>query len=361
MTEPAEATATDEGATGRPRPTIRDVAAAAGVSPMTVSRVLNRSPLVAAETAERVRAALDALGFRPNQTARNLRQRRTVTMIGLVVDDIGNPFYANLGRGVEMVAERNGALLVVSSCGDDPAREREVVATLVERGMDGLLMYPTVGDHGYLADGLPEKRPVVVLGRRAAGLDTDIVLVDNVDAAQRAVAHLHAHGHRRIGLVGYGHRSDLGDDPDADHRLGRLEGYRRALAAAGIGYDPALVRSRCVGAEEAADAVRGLLALPDPPTALFTTNNRMTVGALRALGAGLSGVALVGFDDFELADVFEPGITVVTQDPVEMGRRAAELLFGRLAGDDQPPARTTLPIALIARGSGELPPPAPRN
>jgi LacI family transcriptional regulator len=322
---------------------------------MTVSRVLNRSPLVAAETADRVRSVMDQLGFRLNQTARNLRQRRTVTMVGLVVSDIANPFYANLSRAVESVAERSGALLVVSSCGADPAREREVVSTLLERGLDGLLMYPTVGDHGYLNE-LREKRPLVLLGRRPAGLDADTVLVDNVGAAMHAVTHLSEHGHRRIGVVGYGQETDDGTDPETDHRLGRIEGYRRALAAAGLAYDPELVRSRCAGAREAADAVRRLLALPDPPTALFTMNNRMTVGALRALGTGLGGVALVGFDDFELADVFDPPITVVTQDPGEMGRRAAELLFARLAGDDGPVIRSTVPISLIERGSGELPP-----
>jgi LacI family transcriptional regulator len=335
---------------------MRDVAVAAGVSPMTVSRVLSRSPSVAAETAERVRLAMDQLGFRVNHSARNLRQGRTVTMVGLVVDDIANPFYASLARAVEQVAHAHSALLVVASCGSDPVREREVVTTLLDRGLDGLLMYPALGDHDYLRPELLDKRPVVLLGRRPHGIDTDTVGVDNIGATMRAVLHLHEHGHRRIGLIGYGRPAEGADDPHADHRLGRIEGYRRALAAAGLAYDPDLVRLRCVGANEATAAVRDLLELPDPPTALFTMNNRMTVGALRALGAGLGGVALVGFDDFELADVFDPPITVVTPDPWEMGRRAADMLFARLGGDERPTERTTLGIALIARGSGELPP-----
>jgi LacI family transcriptional regulator len=334
------------------------VANAAGVSPMTVSRVLNRSPLVAAETADRVRTVMEQLGFRLNQSARNLRQGRTVAMIGLVLDDIANPFYASLSHAVEEVARRHSALLVVSSCGSDPEREREVVTTLLDRGLDGLLMYPTVGEHSYLRDDLLEKRPVVMLGRRPRGIDTDTVGVDNVGAAMRAVLHLADHGHRRIGIVGYGRGEQDGEDPTTDHRLGRIEGFRRGLAAVGLDYDPRLVRLNCSGVNEAAAAVRSLLALPEPPTAIFTMNNRMTVGALRALGTGLRGVAVVGFDDFELADIFDPPITVVTPDPLEMGRIAAETLFARLRGDDGPIKRTTLGISLIARGSGEL---APRS
>jgi LacI family transcriptional regulator len=324
---------------------------------MTVSRVLNRSPQVTPETADRVRAVMEELGFRLNQSARNLRQGRTVAMVGLVLDDIANPFYASLSRAVEEVARRHSALLVVSSCGSDPEREREVVTTLLDRGLDGLLMYPTVGEHSYLREELLEKRPVVLLGRRPRGIDTDTIGVDNIGAAMQAVLHLADHGHKRIGMVGYGHSAQEGDDPNADHRLGRIEGFRRGLAAMGLAYDERLVRLNCSGVNEAATAVRSLMALPDPPSAIFTMNNRMTVGAMRALGTGLRGVAVVGFDDFELADIFDPPITVVTPDPLEMGRVAAEMLFARLRGDDHPIQRVTLGISLIARGSGELPPP----
>lgn len=323
---------------------------------MTVSRVLNRSPLVAPETAERVRVVMEQLGFRLNQSARNLRQGRTVAMIGLVLDDIANPFYASLSRAVEEVARRHNALLVVSSSGNDPEREREVVTTLLDRGLDGLLMYPTPGEHGYLRDELLEKRPLVLLGRRPGGIDTDTIAVDNVGAAMRAVLHLADHGHKRIGIVGYGQSAFDGDDPSTDHRLGRIEGYRRGLAAVGLAYDERLVRLSCTGVSEAAAAVRSLMTQQDPPTALFTMNNRMTVGALRALGTGLGGVAVVGFDDFELADIFDPPISVVTPDPLEMGRVAAETLFARLGGDDSPIKRTIMGISLLARGSGELPP-----
>lgn len=338
------------------RPTLRTVAEVAGVSPITVSRVLNRSPLVAAKTAERVRAVLHEMGFRLNRSARDLRRGDTVTMVGLVVSDIGNPFAATLARAVEIEAQERGAMFVVASCDDDPVREREVVTTLLGRGVDGLLIFPTTSDHEYLLDELAENHPIVALGRHLAGADTDTIAVDNVAAATSAVEHLLSHGHRRIGLVGYGHEGDVPVSPSDDHRHGRIEGYRRALAAAGVENDPSLVRTNCDGAAAAETATRELLALPDPPTALFTTNNRMTVGALRALGAGLGGIALVGFDDFELADVFDPPVTVVAQDPAEMGLRAARLLFDRLDGDTRPPVRVTLPLRLLVRGSGELSP-----
>lgn len=338
------------------RPTIRTVAAAAGVSPITVSRVLNRSPLVAPRTAERVRVVLDEVGFRVNHSARNLRHGRTVTVIGLVVGDIGNPFSATLARAVELEAQKRGAMLVVASCGDDAGRERELVTTLLDRGVDGMLLYPTAGDHAYLDAALAENRPIVLLGRRPSGIEADSILVDNVGAAARAVKHLLSQGHRRIGLIGYGRRNETPSDPQADHRYGRIEGYRQALESAGVAYDPELVRADCDGAMSAEAATRELLALPDPPTALFTTNNRMTVGALRALGIGLGGIALVGFDDFELADVFDPPISVVAQDPAEMGRRAARLIFDRLDGSTKRAVRATVPINLISRGSGELKP-----
>lgn len=336
--------------------TLRDIARLTGVSSMTVSRVLNDSPLVAPETAARVRAAIADARFRPNRSARNLSQGRTVTMVGLVVDDIGNPFYASFSRAVESVTHEHRSLLVVSSCGEDPGREREVVTTLLDHGLDGLLLFPTAGDHGYLAASTLDHVPIVSLGRSLSGLTTDHIRVDNVAGARKAVAHLHAHGHTRIGAIGYGHGEDATDDPGADHLAGRIEGYRRAMSDAGLEYRPELLRLGCAGAGEAAAAVDELMNLPEPPTALFAMNNRMTVGALRALGTGLQGVALIGFDDFELAEVFDPPISVVTQDPAAMGRRAARLLFSRLAGGQAPAKRITLPMTLIERGSGELPP-----
>lgn len=332
-----------------------DVAQLAGVSASTVSRVVNHSPHVAPITAERVRDAMAKLGFRPNQMARNLRQGRNLTMVGLVVDDISNPFHASLGRAVDDMARERGALLVVASSGSDADREREIVTSLVDRGLDGLLLYPTAADHGYLADVRTADRPIVLLGRRLPDIEADSVLADNVGGAMQAVGHLYQHGHRRIAAIVYGRADNASDDPSRDHRMGRLAGYRKALEAAGLVVEPNLVR-HCSGEAEAKDAVRSLMSTANPPTSLFTLNNRMTVGALHALGAGLSGIALVGFDDFALADVFDPPITVVAQDPYEMGRHAAGALFGRLAGDSGPPEHSTMPMKLIPRGSGELGP-----
>ena len=341
---------------GRARATVHDVARVAGVSAMTVSRVLNRSAPVAPDTAERVRAAMVEVGFRLNHSARNLRSGRTTPMIGLVVDDMANPFHASLGRAVEDVARGQAALLVVASGGDELDRQREVVTTLLERGVDGLLMYPASGRHDYLNPELLEGRPVVFLGRRPAGLDRDLVQLDNLGGAILATEHLISYGHRRIGLIAYGHGDAAAGDPASDHLAGRVEGYRRAHRSAGLDQDPALVRLGCSGVDEAAEATRAMLALADPPTALFPLNNRMTVGALRALGPGLRRIALLGFDDFELAEVFDPPVSVVRQDPRAIGRQAASVLFRRLAGWEGAPVHITLPMALVERGSAELSP-----
>lgn len=331
------------------RGTLRDVARFAGVSPMTVSRVLNRSSLVAETTAERVRAAVAELGYRPNQSARNLRRGRNVTIVGLVVDNIANPYYANLSQAVGEAAEAAGALLVVSTHGGDPALERSLVLALLARGLDGLILSPATANLSYFDDDLLEGRPVVLLGPTQADVEADVVRGDYIDGVMQAVRHLRGYGHLRIGVIGHHRRS--GDSRKVQWR--RLEGYRRALAETGIAYDAGLVRW-CSTVTDATAAVRELRELPDPPTALVTLNNRMTVGALRALGHGLDGVALVGFDDFDLADVFDPPVTVVTHDPADVGCQAARVLFERLDGRDDAPERLMLPMTLIARGSGEL-------
>jgi LacI family transcriptional regulator len=329
---------------------MRDVAERAGVSLKTVSRVINEEPGVAGHTAERVVAAIADLGFQRNDLARSLRQGRSSSTIGLVIEDIGNPFYSAIAQAVEAAAADRGRMLITSSCEEDPDRERALVQALLRRRVDALLLVPASDDHSYLAREAGDGTPVVFLDRPPGGVDADTVLLDNCGGARNAIEHLLAQGHRRIAYV-----ADPGRLYTASERL---RGFREALADAGVEVDSELVRLDTHSAELAEDVVRELLALaPDRrPTAIFTGNNRHTVGALRALRGLEHEVALVGFDDFELADLLVMPTTVVRHDSQELGRHAAELAFMRLDGRDGPPRRVVVPTELVIRGSGEVPP-----
>jgi LacI family transcriptional regulator, galactose operon repressor len=330
------------------RPTMRDVAVLAGVSLKTVSRVINDEPNVAAATAERVISAITELGFQRNDLARSLRQGGTSSTLGLVIEDVANPFYSAIAQAVESVARDRGYMLITASCEEDPDRERELVQALLRRRVDALLLVPASRDHAYLARETADGTPVVFLDRPPSGLDADCVLLDNLGGARAATEHLLARGHERIAVVG--------DPDDLFTAAERLAGYRQALDAAGVPVREDLVRLGTHDVAQAETVVRELLNLPDDrrPTAVFAGNNRHTIGALRALNTAARRVALVGFDDFELADLL--GITVVRHDSPQMGAQAAALAFGRLDGGDRPPRRVVVPTELVVRGSGEVPP-----
>jgi LacI family transcriptional regulator len=325
-----------------------DVAAEARVSLKTVSRVVNDEPGVRADTAERVHQAIEALGFRRNDAARALRSGQVSRTLGLVIEDMANPFYSGIMRGVEQVAREHGLLLIAGSSDETPERERELVLALCERRVDGLIVVPASPDHSYL---LPEMRlgvHVVFLDRPPQGIEADTVLVDNQGGASVATEHLLAQGHVRIAMVG--------DTPTLFTAAERLAGYRHALERRGIAFDERLVRLGLHDADEAARAAAELLRLDDPPTAIFAGNNRNAIGALRAISAVDRPVALVGFDDFELAELLPVPVTVVAASPLELGRQAALLLIERLQGSTAEPRTVVLTTALLARGSGEVGP-----
>ena len=338
-----------------PRATMRDVAALAGVSLKTVSRVLNREAGVSPAMSARVQQAADELAFQLNLGARSLRRSdgRTAT-IGLILENVDNPFSSALHRAVENVAREQGVSVLAGSLDEDPERERELVAEFSSRRVDGLIIMPTGTDHSYL---MPERRagtPMVFVDRAPGILAADVVLADHQSGACKGVAHLIAGGHRHIGFLG-----DLARIPSAQQRHA---GYLEAMSAAGLPVAPgATVHD--VSAVEAADAATTALLNDDrPPTALFTAQNLVTIGALHALRrlGRQHEVALVGFDDFLLADLLDPPVTVVAQDPHAIGRLAAEQLFRRTAGDASPYGTVVVETRLIPRGSGEIPPPAER-
>jgi LacI family transcriptional regulator len=340
-----------DGTRHRPRATMRDVAALAGVGIKTVSRVVNGEPGVSAATAERVARAATALSFQPDLVAGNLRRtgRRSMSL-GLILASVDNPFCAAIHRAVEDVAEERQVAVFSASTDEDPRRERMLVAAFTSRRVDGLILTATAGDHRHLHAEIETGTPVVLVDRAPAGLDVDSVVVDNADGAERGTRHLLERGHRRIAYLG-----DLSVIVTARERHA---GYLRALQQAGIPLEHRLVVVDLRGTDAAHDATRALLLGPEPPTALFTSQNLVTIGAIRALRelGAQHRVALVGFDDFALADLVQPGVTVVAQDPTQIGRVAAERVFARLAAPDLPPERRVLPTRLVARGSGEISP-----
>jgi LacI family transcriptional regulator len=236
----------------------------------------------------------------------------------------------------------------VGSTNDDPYREREVVTAFSARQVEGLILVPTSGNQAFLSAQAAMGTHLVCADRTARGLDVDTVTVDNREAAHRAVVHLLDHGHRRIAY--------LGDQRGIWTLKERYAGYRAALADAGVPVDRELI---CHGLRSRADAaatMAGLMALPAPPTAVFASNDLITMGAIDGLGDARRRVALVGFDDFPLADKLSPPVTVVSQDPATIGATAAQLLFSRIDGNDGPARWVMLMTRFVARGSGEIRP-----
>lgn len=319
------------------RPTMNDVARTAGVSLKTVSRVVNGETSVAPDLAARVQAAVAALDYRPHLGASMLRRndRRTST-IGLLLEDVAEPFSAAVHRAVADRAYARGIHVLTGSLHGDPRRERDLATALAERQADGLIIAPTAPDQGYLeAFG---RLPVVFVDRSAVGAAGDTVTATNMAGAAGAVRHLIRHGHRRI--------AHLGDRRD------RYGGYLNAL---GGRPGPVVLDLRDpVDAEGAAIAV---LRGPDPPTAIFAGQHPITVGVIRALRrlGRQHSVALIGFDDFPLADLLDPAVTVVAPDPARIGRTAADALFERIDGREGPFREIRIATTLIPRGSGELP------
>jgi LacI family transcriptional regulator len=328
--------------------TLVDVARRAGVSLKTASRAINGEPHVADATRLRVTTAAGELGFQLNSMASLLKRGIRSNFIGLVTGDLANPFYSSLAKGVERELRAQGLQLVVSSTDESGERERVLVEEMVARQVRALIVVSTLESNDSLRAAQERGIPVVFVDRPATDLVADSVVLDNRAGARLAVEHLLQHGHRRVGFIG-----DFSRLPT--HRQ-RLDGYLDAMASVGASEDDLriLVREDLHDATGARGATHDLLALDSPPTALFTSNNRVTIGALTAFREVDLAPALVGFDDFDLADVL--GVTVISHDPVEMGARAARLAFDALGNRSPRGESLVQPVRLIERGSGEVAP-----
>jgi LacI family transcriptional regulator len=337
---------------------MRDVADRAGVGLATVSRVVNGRPNVAPELAEKVREAARDLGYRHDATASSLRRadRRTDT-VALVLEDVANPFSSALQRAVTDAAAERGIMVLSGSSDENPSRERDLVETFTARRADGLIVVPTGGADDALRAARSFGTPLVAVDRMVDLAGVDTVTVDNREGTAAAAARLHAAGHRRVAY--------FGDQPTIWTAGERLAGFfdvfpAAAIATTGTATGPTPIRRGLSSVEAAEQAAREALAAPEPPTAFVSGQNLITIGIRRALQqAGLEHrIALVGFDDFPLADLLTPGVSVIAQDPARLGLEAARLLFTRLDGHEGPARHSVVPTRYIARGSGEIPAPA---
>lgn len=346
----AAASATSTSA--RARATLRDVALLAGVSPKTVSRVVNGEAGVSAPKTAAVQRAIAQLDYRPNFTASSLRRSSgRSAAIAAVLEDLANPFSAALHRALEDAARDRGVLIFAGSVDENPERERDLIRAFTMRQADALVVVPASDNQSYLANEVNAGTPVVFVDRPPVGLPVDAVLADNHEGAAAAVHHLVRHGHREIAYLG-----DLQTIPTARQRF---QGFKEALSDHGIRPSAAPIVHDLHTEKESEQAVRQLLSAGFPPTALFTSQNLVTIGAIRALQqlGRQHEIALVGFDDFPLADLLQPAVTVVAQNPSEIGRVAASLIFRRLDGEQWPPTTHLVATRLIPRGSGEIPGP----
>lgn len=334
--------------------TMRDVAALAGVGLKTVSRVLNGEPNVSAETTERVLAAAARLNYELNVYAGGLRRNGSRTnAIGLMLESVDNPFSAAIHRGVESVMRKHSIVVLAQSFEEDPDREQSVVKEFVRRRVDGLILTTVSRDQAYLSAEAARGTAIVFVDRPAVSVAFDSVVSSNYEGARTATRHLIEHGHRRLAYIG------------GDQRIWTLRERRRGffdeLDAWGVPRSEARDLTGVHKEGGATEAVLRMIDDDDPPTAIFAAHNRMVVGALQALHqrGKQHEIALVGFDDVALFDLL--GVTVVAQDPRQMGKLAAERLLARMAREPLQLETLTVPTTLIVRGSGEIPGPYARG
>jgi LacI family transcriptional regulator len=319
--------------------TMQDVALRAGVSPKTVSRVFNGDPHVLPGTRARVEAAMVEINYVPNLLARTFRAGRT-SSVGVAIPDVVDPFFSAVVRAIERVCSETGITTLVTSLGDDPSSERNVIESLLRTQLMGLVVAPVSEDQGWLAP-WAEHTPIVFVDRAPEGLEADSFVEDDYRGAYLATRHLLDHGHDAIAFV-----ADSAHPPSTRRRFA---GYSAAMIDAGSTVDERLV-TMDGRAEYSAAAVSALFSLRTPPTALFSSNARVTMGIIPVLRGRT--VAMIGFGDFPMADQLSPAITVISQDPAHLGFLAATRALARFSEPTRNYARSTVvPVQLVIRES----------
>jgi LacI family transcriptional regulator len=332
--------------------TIKDVAREAGVSLGTASQAVRGRPGVREATRRRVLDAAARLRYQPSALARGLVTRRTHT-IGLLISDIANPFFIRAVRAVEDLAQENGYNLILCNTDEAPAKEAQYLQVLMEKRVDGIVLATTAGRRTAIREIRYRRVPLVLFDRELPGVAADTVKVDGVLGGRLAAEHLLGLGHRRIGII----HGPLQRSTGAE----RLQGYLDALRGAGVPPAAELIREGNFKQDSGRELARQLLALPDPPTALFCTNNLMTVGALQTVRErGLcipADLSLIGYDDMEWWTLTDPPLTTVGQPVYELGREAMRLLLRQIARPSRRRAeRVVLKPELIVRESCAAPP-----
>ncbi len=329
-----------------PRKTrMQDVAKLAGVGLMTVSRALNKSGPVSEEMRRKVQQAVARLNYRPNDAARSLREGRSRS-IGLIVPNFYDPFFAVCAHAITVVANEHSYSVIVTTSDEDPGIEYQVAGSMLRRHVEGMLVIPAANGRTKLNRDEFRSTPIVTLDRPIQGDHFSSVVVDNRGGAKMATSHLIEHEHKRICFLAVSHKAFT-------HKI-RYEGYRHVMLKAGLVPEAYF---NCASRENTRAVLRSLLEGPKAPTAFFAGNNlvmRNLLHALSEMGVKVPReVAVAGFDDFDMADIFHPALTVVHQPANELGRTAAELLFARFEGKQRTAAgkRIVLPVELIVRRS----------
>lgn len=330
-------------APGSPAPRARlvDVARLAAVSTKTASRVFSGDARVADKTREKVLDAAKRLRFRPNVLARSLRSGGVTSTVGLVVGDLGNPFYFTLAAGIERELASEGMNLIVGTTEDSPEIETQVVNAMLSQQVRALLIVPSSSDQSYLEGEQLLGTPLVFVDREPTNLIADSLTLTNFEGAKEATEHLISRGHRRIAFVA--NRAHLETIQD------RRRGYQQAMLEAGLSAENVVERLADLAEESLEQAVVDLLTDSDGPTAIVGGNNRSSIAYLKVSRQRGTSLAYIGFDDFELADAL--GISVVSFDTVHMGSAAARMAIDRLSTPSTPPRREKISTQLVLRGS----------